>query len=192
MDDSKLPFRFTPDPELRNLRPLPLSGNGHPIQRIGGHVSVSPVQQQSQHQSEDSDDQILSGKNRSAASGGGKPVSPFQFDRDDFPSLGSRIDSRVLVSPVQQQQAQHRTPPPQAQQASSQPRSWNSGDHKSKISSAPMRERSGDQSRSEKNQSVARGEKPVSPVQLDQGNFPSLSSSIFSKPMRKPGRSLRQ
>lgn len=177
MDDSKLPFRFTPDPELQNLRPLPLSVNGSPIQQIDNQASVSPVQQQFQHRTPPSQAQKASGE---------KLVRQFDLSQDDFPSLGS---SSAPVSAVQQQ-SQRWTPPSLAQQTSSLPRSWKSEDqNKSRDSSGPRSGNSEKLSTMGRSQSVASKEKPVIPFDLSQDDFPSLGSSSS---MRKLGRFLRQ
>ncbi|XP_073002809.1 RNA demethylase ALKBH9B-like [Typha latifolia] len=45
MDDSKLPYGYMPDPELRNLRPLPYPSTVTPVKLVGRQAS--PVQQES-------------------------------------------------------------------------------------------------------------------------------------------------
>lgn len=177
MDDSKLPFRFAPDPELQNLRPLPLPlpANGSPVQRIVNQASVFPAQQ------------YRTPPSQAQESSGEKLVR--HDSRDDFPTLAS--SSSTPVSAVGQQW----TPPPRAQQkTSSHPRSWKSEDHSMhKDSSGPLRGDSEEVSTRGKNRSVAGNEKqPVRrPFDLNQDDFPSLGSSSSSS-MRKPRRSLRQ
>lgn len=184
MDDSKLPFRFAIDPELRNLQPLPYPAKGSPAQQIGNHVSASPTQHQSQHQvtpspghktsshlSSESSEDHSSSENSQSASSGEKNSNPSPFAQDDFPSL---------VSPVTQHRSQQHSTPSQTPQTSSYPGNWNSR----------VRNTSIDPSQSKR--SPASAEIPRSQSQFGQDDFPSLGSGSFNKPLRKPGRSLRQ
>ncbi|ONK57249.1 uncharacterized protein A4U43_C10F18130 [Asparagus officinalis] len=195
MDDAKHPFEFTPDPELQNLRPLPLpvSSALPKQQQSQQRTPPSQTQQTSSHSSNwSSGDQNSSGdvshssngtpgdkstseKKQSIASGE-KFVSPVQFVDDDFPSFS-------------QKQSQQRTQPSQASRHCWNPRDQTSNGNASGYSDVS----SADKSTGEKKQSIiASGEKFVSPVKFGDDEFPSLGSGAFSKPSRKPGRSLRQ
>lgn len=63
MDDSKLPYKFTPDPELQGIRPLSFD-----------RLNKSPVQQK--------EDKIVTSTNES-----------FVIEKDDFPPLGGSTSS---------------------------------------------------------------------------------------------------
>ncbi|KAJ6798372.1 Uncharacterized protein M6B38_211625 [Iris pallida] len=93
MDDSKLPFRFVPDPDLQNLKPLPYPPNGSPVpvQRVGSPLSSSPVQASTPSQV----GQVVSparqnpGEQKNESEGAGEePARRFKMGQDDFPPLG--------------------------------------------------------------------------------------------------------
>lgn len=66
MDDSKLPYRFSPDPELLGIKPL-----------VRGPLNKSPVPQ-SQHENKNLSPRIVAKITH----------APFVVERDDFPPLG--------------------------------------------------------------------------------------------------------
>ncbi|XP_077241611.1 uncharacterized protein LOC143882093 [Tasmannia lanceolata] len=73
MDDTKLPFKFLPDPELQGLQPLASTPNKPPTQQVRN----PPVLRHNQHSG---------GKVEGARETLG---GSFQLGQDDFPSLGS-------------------------------------------------------------------------------------------------------
>ncbi|WOL17845.1 hypothetical protein Cni_G26638 [Canna indica] len=85
MDEKKLPFKFTPDPDLSNLRSLSYASKGlmpQPIQNHGSPVPPprTPVLVQKQ----------LAGPNSNRKEEQSNSIrSPYRLIEDDFPPLGS-------------------------------------------------------------------------------------------------------
>ncbi|KAF8404095.1 hypothetical protein HHK36_008975 [Tetracentron sinense] len=74
MDDRKLPYTFSPDPELQGLKPLVYAPSSKsPVQQV-------PVRQQAHHSNQFS--------RKESESVGQMSISPFHLGNDDFPPLG--------------------------------------------------------------------------------------------------------
>lgn len=93
MDDSKLPYKFSPDPELQNLHPLPYPPIKSSVQQVASPISPNQHQVTPQaqvvgkhmhyHLSHNS-----KGQERVEIAGQASS-SPFKLGSDDFPPLGS-------------------------------------------------------------------------------------------------------
>lgn len=87
MDDTKLPFKFKPDPDLQNLSPLSLRGSNQPsilpVKQNG--VRSEPSLKFKPPQKVQKDDDVQQSP---------VPVSPAQLSEDDFPPLGATTRGR--------------------------------------------------------------------------------------------------
>ncbi|RWV96234.1 hypothetical protein GW17_00041069, partial [Ensete ventricosum] len=93
MDDSKLPYKFSSEPDLQNLEPLRCPPKAIPVQQNQGQSSSIPAAHNSKiHKHQNNQNQDVRDEQS-------KPIkstinSPFETYQNDFPPLGSGSSAR--------------------------------------------------------------------------------------------------